>query len=148
MGDRTKCCNADSVTEFKVIVGATLGMSTTITHNREYYKEVYERCTRAVERLHHLYPRLTLVHAPVHASWLNQIEIYFSIVQRKVLTPNDFPHLNAVAERLLDFQYYWETTARPFEWKFTRQDLAQLLVKLSTPRWPQKYVSELLKWPT
>jgi len=50
------------------------------------------------------------VHAPVHASWLNQIEIYFSIVQRKVLTPNDFPDLNAVAERLLDFQYYWATT--------------------------------------
>jgi hypothetical protein len=57
-----------------------------------------------------------LVHAPVHASWLNQVEIYFSIVQRKVLS-----------ERLLDFQYYWESTARPFEWKFTRQDLAELL---------------------
>jgi hypothetical protein len=74
---------------------------------------------------------------PVHASWLNQIEIYFSIVQRKVLTPNDFPDLNAVAERLLDFQYYWETTAHPFEWKFTRQDLSALLVKLRTPRSPQ-----------
>jgi hypothetical protein len=46
------------------------------------------------------------VHAPVHASWLNQIEIYFSIVQRKVLTPNAFPDLNAVAERLLDSRYY------------------------------------------
>ena len=91
---------------------------------------------RAVARLRHRYPRLTLVHAPVHASWLNQIEIYFSIVQRKVLTPNDFPSLNAVAERLLDFQYYWETAARPFEWKFTRQDLADLLIKLATPREP------------
>ena len=79
-------------------------------------------------------PGLTLVHAPVHASWLNQIEIYFSIVQRKVLTPNDFPDLNAVAERLLDFQYYWATAAQPFEWKFTRQDLDELLVKLNTPR--------------
>ena len=49
------------------------------------------RGARAVERLRNRYPRLTLVHAPVHASWLNQIEIYFSIVQRKVLTPNDFP---------------------------------------------------------
>jgi len=92
------------------------------------------RGVRAVQRLRHFYPRLTFVHAPVHASWLNQIEIYFSIFQHKVLTPNDFPNLNAVAERLLDFQYYWETTARPFEWKFTRQDLAQLLVKLPTPR--------------
>ena len=88
------------------------------------------RGAKAVERLSALYPRLTLVHAPVHASWLNQIEIYFSIVQRKVLTPNDFPDLNAVAQRLLDFQYYWEATGKPFEWKFTRQDLTELLEKL------------------
>jgi hypothetical protein len=54
------------------------------------------------------YPPLVLVHAPVHASWLNQVEIYISIVQRKVLSPNDFPNLDALAERLLDFQYYWE----------------------------------------
>jgi hypothetical protein len=92
------------------------------------------RGLKAVDRLRSRYPRLTLVHAPVHASWLNQIEIYFSIVQRKVLTPNDFPDLNAVAERLLDFQYYWETTARPFEWTFTRQHLADLLAKASPPR--------------
>jgi hypothetical protein len=72
------------------------------------------------------------VHAPIHASWLNQIEIYFSIVQRKVLTPNDFTDLNAVAERLLDFQYYWERTARPFEWKFTRHDLTRFLSKISS----------------
>jgi len=56
--------------------------------------------------------------------------VSFSIVQRKVLTPHDFPDLNTLAERLLDFQYYWATTAKPFEWKFTRQDL----VKLGTPR--------------
>ena len=76
------------------------------------------------------YPPLVLVHAPVHASWLNQVEIYFSIVQRKVLSPNDFPNLDPLAERSLDFPYYWESAARPFEWKFTRQDLAKLLPKL------------------
>jgi hypothetical protein len=85
---------------------------------------------RAVQRLQDRYPRLVLVHAPIHASWLNQVEIYFSIVQRKVLSPNDFASLEALAERLLDFQYYWESAARPFEWKFTRQDLAELLKKL------------------
>jgi len=88
------------------------------------------RGARAVQRLQDRYPRLVLVHAPIHASWLNQVEIYFSIVQRKVLSPNDFPNLDALAERLLDFQYYWEAAARPFEWKFTRQDLAKLLTKL------------------
>ena len=88
------------------------------------------RGSRAVERLQTCYPRLVLVHAPVHASWLNQVESYFSIVQRKVLTPNDFPDLNSLAGRLFDFQYYWEATARPFEWKFTRQDLMKLMDKL------------------
>jgi hypothetical protein len=88
------------------------------------------RGSKAVQRLRDQYPQLTLVHASVHASWLNQVEIYFSIVQRKVLSPNDFPSLDALAERLLDFQYYWESAARPFEWKFTRQDLPNLLTKL------------------
>ncbi len=63
----------------------------------------------AVQRLKDQYPQLTLIHAPVHASWLNQVEIYFSIVQRKVLSPNDFPSLDALAERLLDFN----TTGNP-----------------------------------
>jgi hypothetical protein len=65
------------------------------------------------------------------ASWLNQVEMYFSIVQRKVLTANDFPSLDALAERLLDFQYYWEAAAKPFEWRFSRQDLNDLLNKLN-----------------
>ena len=47
------------------------------------------RGIRAVERLRSRYTQLALVHAPVHASWLNPIEIYFSIVQRKVLKPCD-----------------------------------------------------------
>ena len=88
------------------------------------------RGSRAVARLQSRYPGLVLVHGPLHASWLNQIEIYFSIVQRKVLTPNDFSDLDAVAERLLEFQSYYESIAKPFEWKFTRQDLMQLLSKL------------------
>ncbi len=73
----------------------------------------------------------------MHASWLNQIEIYFSIVQRKVLTPNDFPSLAAVEERLLAFQTHYETIARPFEWKFTRRDLAKLLNKIKLHSAPQ-----------
>jgi len=90
----------------------------------------------ACQRLQQQYSNLVLVHLPVHASWLNQVEIYFSVVQRKVLTPNDFPSLNAVAERLLGFQSYYEQIAKPFEWKFTRADLQQLVAKLnSQPAW-------------
>ena len=75
--------------------------------------------------------RLRLIHCPVHASWLNQIEIFFSIVQRKVLTPNDFTDLDEVEQRLLAFERYYEEAARPFEWRFTRQDLADLMKRLA-----------------
>ena len=88
------------------------------------------RGAKCVARLQQKFPRLVPVHGPVHASWLNQIEIYFSIIQRKVLTPNDFPSLAAVEERLLAFQDYYEAIAQPFAGKFTRNDLARLLDKL------------------
>lgn len=74
---------------------------------------------------------LTLIHLPVHASWLNQVEIYFSILQRKVLTPNDFTSLEAVADSVLGFQAHYEQNAKPFEWKFTRSDLTELMKKLA-----------------
>jgi hypothetical protein len=76
------------------------------------------------------------VHLPVHASWLNQIEIYFSILQRKVLTPNDFRSLTLLARRILQFQERYEHIAEPFEWKFTRDDLARVMAKLSATSIP------------
>jgi hypothetical protein len=90
----------------------------------------------AARRLQRDYPNLTLVHLPLHASWLNQIEIYFSIVERKVLTPNDFPAPAEVAQRVLGFQARYEEMARPFEWKFTRADLAKLLCRLAAKDLP------------
>ncbi len=84
----------------------------------------------AVDRLERRWPNLRLIHLPVHASWLNQIEIYFSIVQRKVLQPNDFDSLAAVARRLNEFERYYNETAQPFGWKFTRDDLDALLERL------------------
>ena len=94
-------------------------------------EKFFAACSRAVERLQRQYPNLVLVHGPVHASWLNQIEIYFSIVQRKVLTPNDFDSLADVETRVLAFQRHYQSLARPFEWTFTRRDLARLLAKLA-----------------
>ena len=91
------------------------------------------RGQRSIERLEGRYPNLTLVHLPVHASWLNQIEIYFSIVQRKLLQPNDFSDLTAAEERLLAFGRHYEQVAQPFEWKFTRDDLDRLLERLDMP---------------
>lgn len=84
----------------------------------------------SIQRLQGKYNNLRLIHLPVHASCLNQIEIYFSIVQRKVLTPSDFTNLGEVAQRLLGFQRRYQQTAMPFDWRFTRTDLERLLRRL------------------
>ena len=72
-----------------------------------------------------------MVHLPIHASWLNQIEIYFSVFQRKVLTPCDFMLLYDLEDRLIGFQEHYQNIAAPFEWKFTRVDLYKMLKKLN-----------------
>jgi hypothetical protein len=95
------------------------------------------RGQRSVKRLQGAWPNLCLIHLPTHASWLNQIEIYFSIVQRKVLTPNDFADLEVLGEHLIAFQERYERVAEPFAWKFTRRALERLLSRLAEhqPPW-------------
>jgi len=84
----------------------------------------------SVRRLRQWYPNAIQLHTPVHASWLNQIEIYFSVVQRKVLTPNEFQSLAELEDTLLRFQSLYEPIAKPLEWKFTKEDLQRVLAKL------------------
>jgi hypothetical protein len=81
-------------------------------------------------RLAALDSRLTAVHLPVHSSWLNQVEIYFSIVKRKALTPNDLPDAPAVRRRLMSFECYYNGGAEPFRWRFTREHLDNYLKRL------------------
>jgi DDE superfamily endonuclease len=88
------------------------------------------RGPRAVDRLRTQWPTLIPVHTPVHASWLNQVEIYFSVVQRKVLTPNDFASLGELEDRLVRFQDRYQQIAAPFQWMFKRQDLTALMEKI------------------
>lgn len=88
------------------------------------------RGERCLARLRQRWPSIIAVHTPVHASWLNQVEVYFSVLQRKALTPNGFTTLAELEDRLLRFQEHYATVARPFEWKFTRRDLARLLARL------------------
>ena len=92
------------------------------------------RGQKAIDRFRTKWPNAVLIHTPVHASWLNQVEIYFSIVQRKVLTPNDFSSLVELEQRLLAFQSHYERTATPFKWTFTRNDLHALLAKIAAKR--------------
>ena len=84
----------------------------------------------AIDRLAKRFPNAVMVHTPVHASWVNQIEIYFSIVQRKVVTPNDFTSLDQVEDRLTAFEQRYNATARPFRWKFTPADLEDLMARI------------------
>lgn len=85
----------------------------------------------SIDRLEGRWPNLRLIHLPIHASWLNQIEIYFSILQRKALTPNDFPNLAALAARIAAFEDHYRKIAKPFDWTFTRTDLDHVLAKVS-----------------
>ena len=89
------------------------------------------RGAAASRRLQGAYRNLILVHLPLHASWLNQIEIYFSVVQRKALMPDAFATRTEVTTRLLGFQRHYQRMARPFEWRFSRADLAKLLRRCS-----------------
>ena len=88
----------------------------------------------AIDRLTDRFPNAIMVHTPVHASWLNQVEIFFSIVQRKALSPNDFEDLDAVSGRLADFAERYNQTATPFKWKFTTTDLADFVERLDQHR--------------
>ena len=82
------------------------------------------------KRLADAYKNAIAVHLPIHASWLNQIEIYFSILQRKALTPNDLADRQAMEVRILGFEKYYNLTAEPFNWRFTRQDLEERMQRI------------------
>ncbi|MCA1678962.1 MAG: transposase [Actinobacteria bacterium] len=88
------------------------------------------RGQRSIDRLQGRWPNLIVVHTPVHGSWLNQVEIYHSIIQRKLLDPNDFPDTATLARALNEFEQHYNEIATPFDWNFTRADLVALMDRL------------------
>jgi transposase len=90
----------------------------------------------AADRLRNAYPNAIMIHTPVHASWLNQVEIVFSVIQKKVLTPGDFPGLGTLSFALHAFVNRYNRTARPFNWKFTAGDLTALLRRIGQREQP------------
>ncbi len=90
----------------------------------------------SVERMAQRWPTCILVHTPVHALWLNQVEVVFSIVQRTVVSPNDFHDVAQIKTRLSAFETRFNATARPFDWKFTATDLADFLARLDAHEGP------------
>jgi DDE superfamily endonuclease len=85
----------------------------------------------AADRLRKAHPNAVMIHTPVHASWLNQVEIFFSVIQRKVVSPNDFPSLDRLSRTLLAFVARYNRTAQPFSWKYTADDLKDLLRRIT-----------------
>ena len=85
----------------------------------------------SVDRLEGGWPNLRLIHLPIHASWLNQIEIVFSVIQRKVVSPNDFYDVDQIAARLAAFEQRYNNLAEPFDWTFTRDNLNDLLARIA-----------------
>jgi len=124
-----------SIEAFAGLVAAVMDQAPYRTARRVFWvvdNGTIHRGQPAIHRLQTRWPNLILVHLPVHASWLNQIEIYFSILQRKALTPADFASQGAVSDRILGFAHHYQTVARPFDWRFTRRDLARLLTRCAT----------------
>lgn len=89
------------------------------------------RGAASVRRLRSAHANAILVHTPVHASWLNQVEVYFSLLQRKVLTPNDSVDLHELEQRIRLYEELTNGQPRPFDWRFTKYDLFRLLQRLA-----------------
>lgn len=132
-GARGRCDTTTGIAPFGALVDQVMAQEPYRSAPRVFWivdNGSSHRGAAAVDRLQRRHPNLILVHLPTHASWLNQIELYFSIVQRKVLTPNDCPDLAAVERRLLAFEALYDDTAVPCHWRFTRQHLEDRLAAL------------------
>lgn len=128
-----RCENSTGITSFTNLVEQVMTVEPYASADRVFWvvdNGSSHRGQNAIDRLAEQFPNAIMVHTPVHASWLNQIEIFFSIVQRKVVSPNDFTDTDEVAAQLAAFEIHYNQLARPFAWKFTTTDLADFLTRL------------------
>jgi hypothetical protein len=129
-----RCVRKNGIEPFDGLIGEVMSQEPYRSAARVFW--IMDNCSvhrgqKCVQRLQARWPAVIPVHTPIHASWLNQVEIYLSIVQRKVLTPNDFDSLAKLEAALLAFQQRYERSAAPFRWTFTREDLAKLMIRLN-----------------
>ncbi len=128
-----RCEATTGIGPFEALVDQVVGQEPYASARRVFWvvdNGSSHRGQAAIDRLGKRFPTAVMVHTPVHASWLNQVEIYFSIIQRKIVTPNDFTDLTKIEERLTYFEARYNATAGPFKWKFTTTDLTGLLNRL------------------
>ena len=127
------CRSRSGIDSFRELVDFVMGKEPYRSARRVFWitdNGSSHRGQSSIDRLKSWDPNAIQIHTPVHASWLNQVEIYFSVLQRKVLTPNYFESLQELENSILNFQEEYEKIAKPFEWKFTREDLEKILAKL------------------
>jgi hypothetical protein len=132
-----RCENTTGIVPFSRLVEQVMTQEPYKTADRVFWivdNGSSHRGQAAINRLTEQFPNTVMVHTPVHASWLNQVEIFFSITQRKVLSPNDFDDLDVVVERLAAFETRYNQAAKPFKWKFTTTDLVDLTNRLDRHR--------------
>jgi len=128
-----QCAPTTGITPFMALVEHVMTQEPYASAKRVFWivdNGSSHRGKAAINRLATRFPNAVMVHTPVHASWLNQVEIYFSILQRKVVSPDDFTDLHQIEQRLADFELRYNATARPFQWKFTPADLDNLLARI------------------
>jgi len=128
------CCSKTGIESFHDLVNVIMRQEPYRSARRVFWvtdNGSSHRGQTSIDRLKSWYHNAIQIHTPVHASWLNQIEIYFSVLQRKVLTPNYFESLEELKNNILGFQEEYEKVAKPFKWKFTRDDLKKVLAKVN-----------------
>lgn len=129
-----RCESTTGITPFSRLVEQVMSIEPYASANRVFWvvdNGSSHRGQAAIDRMTNHWPAARMVHTPVHASWLNQCEIYFSVVQRKVVTPNDFYDLADVENRLMAFQDLYNAAAQPFNWRYTTNDLHALLARIA-----------------
>jgi transposase len=129
-----RCEDTTGIEPFARLVEQVMSMQPYASADRVFWvvdNGSSHRGEASIERMRAAWPNAHLIHLPVHASWLDQAEIYFSVVQRKVLTPNDITDLDQIRERLAGFEIRYNAIATPFDWRFTRQDLHDLLQRIT-----------------
>ena len=129
-----RCELTTGIKPFTALVNQVMGTEPYTSAQRVFWivdNGASHRNWAAAARLQDAWPNAVMVHLPVHASWLNQVEIYFSVIHRKLLTPDDFAGLDTLASQILAFEQHYNAAATPFDWKFTRTGLNQLLTRLA-----------------
>jgi transposase len=128
-----RCDHTTGITPFSRLVEQVMTAEPYASADRVFWivdNGSSHRGAASIKRMTRAWPNAHLIHLPVHASWLDQAEIYFSVVQRKVVKPNDFTGLGQIRDRLAAFEIRYNTAAKPFNWKFTRTDLGDLLRRI------------------